>query len=528
MKKSRRLYRIFYKLEEQLEIPMFILALVWLYLFIVELVKGLTQFQETLIYIIWGLFILEFLLKITLAPRKISFVKSNWITVIALLVPALRILRILNALRILQSVRVINSTRVIRAITSGKRFFSALKEAQGPKPEPEMEVGILIAFSKKENKEVLISYAKQIVRDIESELKESTGVTWCFDIVDATRLESDRSRYPSEFLDGASLIMAEGPYDLVTVITDVGIMSQKNSQVAGLSSAVARIIVLSTRKLTSTGRNKARLELTDSRVRFNSAKFILYQIGHLLGLKPSSPASSKIMGARSFTDNLQKTPSFTSEEKIKLKKSAKKAPDRELRDANDLETFIFHILMTFRHLKLFFRPLLKNKALLLPLSLPGLATAAVAPAIILIFTAEIWDVGLGMSNGTAAFFAVISIMLASFYLVRVQSLFLPRKEKRILTEHLAVANSVIYFSIFLACIGLFLFVGVLMMIIEIYVFPPDLMQTWPTLDKPEILLEDKIRLAVFISTVGVTTGALAGGLESRTLIQHLALFRSKE
>jgi hypothetical protein len=54
------------------------------------------------------------------------------------------------------------------------------------------------------------------------------------------------------------------------------------------------------------------------------------------------------------------------------------------------------------------------------------------------------------------------------------------------------------------------------------------MRTWPTLSKPEILLEDKIRIAVFISTVGVTTGALAGGLESRTIIQHLALFRKNE
>jgi predicted Zn-dependent protease len=507
---------------------MFILALVWLYLFIVELLKGLSSFQETLIYIIWGLFILEFILKIALTPRKLSFVKRNWITVIALLVPALRVLRILNALRILQSVRVLNSTRIIRAITSGKRFFSALKEAQGPQPEPEMEVGILIAFSKTQNKDALISYAKQLVQDVEVELKESTCITWCFYIVDATRLESDRSRYPSAFLDAASQRMAEGPYDLVTVITDVGIMSRKNNLVAGLSSSVTRIIVLSTRKLTSTGRNKPRLQLMDTRVRFNSAKFLLHQIGHLLGLEHTSVAISKIMGGQSFSEDLKKIPSFTSEEKVELKKNAKNAPDRELRDANDLETFIFHILMTFRHLKLFFRPLLKNRALLLPLSLPGLATAAVAPAIILIFTAEIWDVGLGMTNGTAAFFAGISIMLASFYLVRVQSLFLPRKEKRILTEHLAVANSVIYFSIFLACIGLFLLVGILMMVIELYVFPPDLMQTWPTLNKPEILLEDKIRLAVFISTVGVTTGALAGGLESRTLIQHLALFRNKE
>lgn len=234
------------------------------------------------------------------------------------------------------------------------------------------------------------------------------------------------------------------------------------------------------------------------------------------------------MNSAEFSRPLTQVPSFSTKEKKALKKTAKKAPERELRNGNDLETFIFHILMTFRHPGNFFWPLIRNKALFLPLSLPGLATAAVAPAIILIFNAEIWDVGLGMTNGTAAFFAVISIMLASFYLVRVQSLFLPKREKRIITEHLAVANTVIYFSIFLACIGLFLLVGALMMVIELYIFPEDLMRTWPTLSKPEILLEDKIRIAVFISTVGVTTGALAGGLESRTIIQHLALFRKNE
>jgi hypothetical protein len=59
----------------------------------------------------------------------------------------------------------------------------------------------------------------------------------------------------------------------------------------------------------------------------------------------------------------------------------------------------------------------------------------------------------------------------------------------------------------------------------IYVFPEDLMRTWPTLSRPEIAFIDKVRIAVFISTIGVTTGALAGGLESKALIQHLALFR---
>ncbi len=322
--------------------------------------------------------------------------------------------------------------------------------------------------------------------------------------------------------------MAEGPYDLMCVITDVGLMSRRNIQVSGLSSTITRIIALSTRQLTSTGKHQKRLKLDLPEVRFNTAALFLHQVGHILGLKDAPAAERGVMSINSFTGELLKVPSFSKKEKKVLLKRAKKAPDRELRNGNDIETFIFHILMTIRHPGNFFWSLIRNKSILLPLSLPGLATAAVAPAIILIFSAEIWDVGLGMSNGTAAFFAIFSIMLASFYLVRVQSLFLPKREKRIITEHLAVANSIIYFSIFLACIGLFLLVGGLMMIIEIYVFPPDLMQTWPTLSKPEILLTDKIRIAVFISTIGVTTGALAGGLESKTIIQELSLFRKNE
>jgi hypothetical protein len=65
------------------------------------------------------------------------------------------------------------------------------------------------------------------------------------------------------------------------------------------------------------------------------------------------------------------------------------------------------------------------------------------------------------------------------------------------------------------------------LLIELYIFPPDLVQTWPTLNQPDVNFTDKLRLAAFISTIGVTTGALAGGFESRTVIQHLALFEDE-
>ncbi len=42
---KRKKYRALYKLEAGLEIPMFILSLVWLYLLIVDLVKGLGEIR---------------------------------------------------------------------------------------------------------------------------------------------------------------------------------------------------------------------------------------------------------------------------------------------------------------------------------------------------------------------------------------------------------------------------------------------------------------------------------------------------
>ena len=67
-----------------------------------------------------------------------------------------------------------------------------------------------------------------------------------------------------------------------------------------------------------------------------------------------------------------------------------------------------------------------------------------------------------------------------------------------------------------------------MFFLETYIFPEGLMKTWPTLiAQPEISWKDKLRLAAFISTVGVTTGALAGGMESKKVLRHLSLFNKE-
>src|SRR5688572_30878891 len=101
--KERR--EILERLEGWLETPMIVLGFIWLALLIVELRWGLNPFLEIAGTVIWGIFILDFVVRLIIAPYKLSYVKSNWLTVIALIIPAFRILRMLRALRMLRLAR---------------------------------------------------------------------------------------------------------------------------------------------------------------------------------------------------------------------------------------------------------------------------------------------------------------------------------------------------------------------------------------------------------------------------------------
>lgn len=520
-------FRILYKLEAWLEGPMFLLSIVWLCLFIVELAKGLSPFQEKLVILIWLLFVLEFTTKLVLSADKVSYMKKNWLTILALFIPAFRAFRLLRAIRVLQLSRVATTTTFVRGLTSSKRFMNELRDAQGKTPPAEMHVGVLLAYSPAVTPEVMQPFLEQLMLDVQPEMSFATEIPWSFHLVEPVALTTDRTREPSDFLDAATMRMAEGPYDIVLVVTDVTLISRKDRIEAGLASPVTYTAVISTQRLTTTSRGKPVRTLDAAAVRVNAAALLLHLLGHISGLHHTAGGKGGEMAPFAFREKRKALPRFNDSERVLLKKKVKHLPERELHGGTCLEGFIFHLIMAAKHPKAVLNPLLRNWAILLPLSLPGLATAAVAPSLLLIFTAEIWDVGLNMGNRTTAFFAVASILGASFYLIKIQSLFLPRKEKNVLTEHQAIANVVIFLSILLACFGLFLMVGGLMMVIELYVFPEDLISTWPTLDKPKVGLSDKLRLAAFISTVGVTTGALAGGLEKKTVIQHLALFLDK-
>jgi voltage-gated potassium channel len=114
--------------EDRLDIPMAILAVAWAGLVAYELVAPQRQSDELALAgnIIWGVFLAEFALKITISGHPVRFLLLRWSSVLFLALPALRVFRVVRAVRAfraLPAARVVGSS--YRAIGTARSLLGS-------------------------------------------------------------------------------------------------------------------------------------------------------------------------------------------------------------------------------------------------------------------------------------------------------------------------------------------------------------------------------------------------------------------
>ena len=101
------------------------LALVWMGLLIADFVGEISRPLQILSNTIWALFAVDFAIKFAIAPKKTEFVRTHWLTLISLVVPALR------AFRIVQALSALRALSLLRFLTSLNRTMGALAHTMG-------------------------------------------------------------------------------------------------------------------------------------------------------------------------------------------------------------------------------------------------------------------------------------------------------------------------------------------------------------------------------------------------------------
>src|SRR6476660_3613027 len=113
---QRERWKLLRELTDALDEPMTALAFVWLALVIIDFVYGLGRAGSIASNVIWVAFIVHFVLEFWIAPSKLTYLRQNWLTAIALLLPAFRVLRVLRALRLVAHAG--RSLTLLRLLTS--------------------------------------------------------------------------------------------------------------------------------------------------------------------------------------------------------------------------------------------------------------------------------------------------------------------------------------------------------------------------------------------------------------------------
>ena len=100
------------------------LGIIWLLLTVIDLTGNLSTPLALANKIIWAIFIADFAAEFLVAPRKGKYLKKHWLMLIALALPALRVVRVIRFARILRSLRGVN---LVRTLTSVNRAMFSLR-----------------------------------------------------------------------------------------------------------------------------------------------------------------------------------------------------------------------------------------------------------------------------------------------------------------------------------------------------------------------------------------------------------------
>ncbi|OGI01947.1 MAG: hypothetical protein A2Y25_02975 [Candidatus Melainabacteria bacterium GWF2_37_15] len=124
----RERYKLLIELDRLMDKPLAILAFVWLVLIMLDLTLGLNPQLLMLSYIIWGIFIVDFLLGYIIAPYRIKYLKRNWITGLSVLLPAFGVLRLFRAGRFILVSRFLRPLNTLKLLTSTRRSAKAIRQ----------------------------------------------------------------------------------------------------------------------------------------------------------------------------------------------------------------------------------------------------------------------------------------------------------------------------------------------------------------------------------------------------------------
>lgn len=305
-------------------------------------------------------------------------------------------------------------------------------------------------------------------------------------------------------------------FSFLLLVTEVDLAATGKPYVLALSSPLANIGILSTRRLAPQHWGEPDEEEVQSR---RLAGLMLHVLGHLLNL-PHHADPSNVMFDLAAPDELDRMTQVTPAQLSQMQRSAPREAREKIASHGQWR---FAIRMMIENRASIARAVVRANPFRLITLLPAMIAAALSVMIVLFFSQEIWDVASTVELYQLLLFSLVSVVAAAVVLYRTFSIGAVSTRSGALSESSAVMRTATALSLFFTMATLYVVFLALSYAGVVTIFPAKLMETWPTVD-PAVRTLDHVKLGLFLSAMGVLTGSLGGRAEGKDLIRHVLFF----
>lgn len=156
-----------------------------------------------------------------------------------------------------------------------------------------------------------------------------------------------------------------------------------------------------------------------------------------------------------------------------------------------------------------------------PLRFSRLTAAAFSALLILMMTAEAWDLGMSQQPIFVLLLSLATLVGASVYLLRRQGLLVRRQISR-LTELTVVSNVTTVISVVLGMITSYAMLFTTTLVLGRALYRPRLVAAWAESIGAAVSWRHYLVLAGFVASLGLLIGALGASFEGQTYFRHVA------
>ena len=328
------------------------------------------------------------------------------------------------------------------------------------------------------------------------------------DLAQHAREERDVAGWDFAFvLTAADLISYYRPFSLAVVCSslDVAVVS------------TARIDPRAADPLTS---DDQRSHLIEKRV----LRLMLHALGHWLGLSHDDERTNVMFDINSIAE-LTEGMTFTAEQLEVMRRAMADIADQRLEERAEFRRASlpkFYLLAAWENRGEVMDAVVRARPWEFPTRLSRLTTAAVSTVVVLMMTAETWDMAMSQTPLRVLCLLAFAIVATTGYVAVQQQLFLRRNGRRI-TEQIVTTNVSAAAIVATGLIVMFLVTSGLALVAGLLLFPTEVVNGWAASVETPIATRHYLMLATTVGSLGILIGALGASFEQQNYFRHVVV-----